>query len=269
MKQPIKMFWSGGRTSWINYGDCLGPALVELLSSRRVVYAGIRSCELITAGSILERYAKNNWRRTATFNFTPLSIWGTGSMHAGGTRILGRVNIVSVRGKATIAKFGLPTDTSMGDPGILVHLLLRQSNLSKKVRWGIIPHLVDFRDARIAQLVDRSHARLIDLSNPDFRSVTEEIASCEFIASSSLHGIIAADALGIPNFRMIVSDKVVGGDWKFNDYASALDNRPLATRKLDASLDLRRMEKDLDFAYRDQVEKLKHAALDAFRRLGL
>jgi hypothetical protein len=26
MARPIKMFWSGGRTRWINYGECIGPA---------------------------------------------------------------------------------------------------------------------------------------------------------------------------------------------------------------------------------------------------
>ncbi len=268
MKQAIRMFWSGGRTGWINYGDRLGPVLVEMLSSRRVVYAGIRSCELLAAGSILDRYAKNRWRRVATLNFTQPSIWGSGTMRREGAETLGHANIVSVRGRATIAKFGLPADTPMGDPGILSHLLLRKPTLPKEARWGIIPHLVDLRDSRISSLTEEARVRVIDLSNPDLADVTEQIAGCELVASSSLHGMIAADSLGIPNFRMVVSGRVVGGDWKFKDYASALD-RPLETRKLDANFRLGQMEKVLDLTYQDRVEQLKQAVMNAFRRLHL
>jgi hypothetical protein len=262
------MFWSGGRTHWINYGDCIGPALVELLSSRKVVYAGIGACELIAAGSILERYAKNKWRRNVTLNFAPLKVWGSGSMHSQGAQPLGRIKIASVRGKGTLEKYGLPIDTPLGDPGILANLLLRSSYVPKRAKWGVIPHLVDIRDERIQHLLDRTPAaKLIDLSNPDLHAATEEIASCELVASSSLHGLISADSLGVPNFRMVVSDGVVGGDWKFEDYASSLGGRHLETRKLDASLDLREMEKHLDFSYAGQVEALKVAVAGAFRKL--
>ena len=36
-------------------------------------------------------------------------------------------------------------------------------------------------------------------------------------ASSSLHGIIIADAYGVPSRRLILSE-LIGGDFKFNDY---------------------------------------------------
>jgi len=35
-----------------------------------------------------------------------------------------------------------------------------------------------------------------------------------------MYGLIAADSLGIPNFRMVLSDKIIGGDYKYNDYYS-------------------------------------------------
>ena len=36
-----------------------------------------------------------------------------------------------------------------------------------------------------------------------------------------MYGLIVADVLYIPNVRMILSDKISGGDYKFNDYYSA------------------------------------------------
>lgn len=35
-----------------------------------------------------------------------------------------------------------------------------------------------------------------------------------------MHGLIVSDSLGIPNIRMVLSDQIVGGDYKFNDYYS-------------------------------------------------
>ena len=47
------------------------------------------------------------------------------------------------------------------------------------------------------------------------------MAQCKCIISSAMHGLIAADSLGIPNVRMILSDKITGGNYKYDDYYSA------------------------------------------------
>jgi pyruvyltransferase len=38
-----------------------------------------------------------------------------------------------------------------------------------------------------------------------------------------LHGLILADAYGVPNVWAKFSDRLVGGDWKFRDYYSVTD----------------------------------------------
>ena len=52
-------------------------------------------------------------------------------------------------------------------------------------------------------------------------NVMREASKCERIISSSLHGIILSDALGIEN-KWEISEKVLGAGFKFRDYASAL-----------------------------------------------
>ena len=59
---------------------------------------------------------------------------------------------------------------------------------------------------------------IIDPVNSNPLKIAELIASCEFIISSSLHGLIAADALNVPNVWMKISNGIIGGNWKFNDY---------------------------------------------------
>ena len=63
------------------------------------------------------------------------------------------------------------------------------------------------------------NAKIIDIQQQPLEFL-QEIAECRAIISSALHGIIAADSLGIPNIRMICGDKIIGGDWKYNDYYS-------------------------------------------------
>ena len=41
-----------------------------------------------------------------------------------------------------------------------------------------------------------------------------------------MHGLVLADALGIPNRRARVSDRLIGGDYKFADYYSVFDVSP-------------------------------------------
>ena len=46
----------------------------------------------------------------------------------------------------------------------------------------------------------------------------DEVCASEKIASSSLHGLICADSYNIPNIWIKISDKILGNDFKFQDY---------------------------------------------------
>ena len=54
----------------------------------------------------------------------------------------------------------------------------------------------------------------------------KDIAQCNHIVSSSLHGIVTAHSLNIPAVWVKLSDKVVGDGYKFRDYFSVYNTEP-------------------------------------------
>ena len=70
---------------------------------------------------------------------------------------------------------------------------------------------------------------MIDICG-DIEEVVEEVVACDCIVSSSLHGIICADAFGVPAFWLQVSDKPKGDGFKYLDYFSSVgrpDSQPI------------------------------------------
>jgi pyruvyltransferase len=63
---------------------------------------------------------------------------------------------------------------------------------------------------------------------PAPKKFVKQIHECEYILSSSLHGIIIADSYGIPAYHIELSDKIIGGQWKFKDYYESV-KRPYGT----------------------------------------
>jgi hypothetical protein len=252
--QPLKLYWSQGKP---NFGDWLSPALCELLSSRSVEHARPNDCDLVAVGSILHR-VKHRW-----FN-RRVHVWGTGFMEEL-SPIKSSHRYQAVRGWRTAQQLRGVEIKTVGDPGLLVDLLLPEfATVAKTAPLGVIPHYKDREDARVTALASQiPGAVVLDVFSEPLEFL-RRAAACEFILSSSLHGLIVADSFGIPNFWISLSDSVRGSGFKFADYYSVfgIENpQPLdLTRALSIGL-----LKELAKAYqRPRLAEIKRELLAAF-----
>jgi hypothetical protein len=213
----LKLYWHGGDTSEINFGDTISPLIVEAVSGRPVRFADLYTCDMIAIGSILDKTIRRQWKRLARLNWRRTVVWGSGSLSPEVVSKHFHLNPLAVRGPKTRDAMSLDRDIPLGDPGLFVNRLC--GTPQKKWRWGIIPHVTDRTlDATLEMAKQTPGATLIDLGDPDIIGTLNKIAACDFIASSSLHGLVTADALGIPNTWLKLSENINGGNWKFHDY---------------------------------------------------
>lgn len=104
------------------------------------------------------------------------------------------------------------------------------------------------------------HSTIID-TEQEPEEFLKKVQECEFILTSSLHGLIIADSFGIPNIRLKITDKIIGGDYKFNDYYTAYG------KKSHFSLDLRTNEPIPTLTHLLEQYPLKKAEIDAKKAL--
>jgi pyruvyltransferase len=208
--RPIRLYWWKHRDTGVqNFGDSLSPALVERISRRRVEYASLEECDLVAIGSLVETVLGTKRTR-------PVHIWGTGFLKNGEAVNDARLLCAAVRGPITRDRLGLRADAPLGDPGLLADLLVDGAS-PKVAALGIVPHYVDLDKPIVDDFRKARGHRVISPLLPvtDF---IRAVGQCDAIVSSSLHGLIVADALSIPNRRIRLSQRVIGGSYKFNDY---------------------------------------------------
>lgn len=197
----MRAFWCISQ----NFGDALTYALIERITGKppEWVESSDDRTHIVGVGSIL------NHANAASV------VWGAGLADmAGGVNAQADVRLV--RGPLSalrVVMCGGREVKRFGDPALLCPRFYDAP--PKTHDLGFIPHYAD-----------QSHwpalagAKLINvLESPE--QVIRSIASCRAIVSSSLHGIIVADAYGIPA-AWLYSPRVGGDGTKFADHFLAV-----------------------------------------------
>lgn len=229
MANQLKVYYTKLR----NMGDQLNELILERCFGYEAVRCSFLDGELCAIGSCLGMYTLHGTapmrmrQRLNGIRKPHVSIWGTGFINYSDSegRFFKRdMDFCAVRGELTRKRVeqmtGRKLDIPTADAGILASEALREP-LKKRYDVGIIPHLCDLRDPKADEMVKvYGNARFISVKDEPME-VIREIARCKCILSSSLHGLIIADSLGIPNLHVVFGDRLLGDGYKFDDYYSA------------------------------------------------
>lgn len=212
-----------------NFGDVLNLYVLQRLLGVNVKKQHRTKANLSAIGSVLEGFLFKKFQLPVILNKKILNIWGSGFIEDvnrkrhPSQKFSRNVNILALRGYLSkqrcenILNKNLD-NIALGDPGLLVSKLIDVSAIKKEHKVGIILHYVD-KNSDLIKNIDLKDYYLINIEwNPI--KIIKEIAKCEVIFSSAMHGLIAADSLGIPNQWIQLSDNVYGKNYKFKDYYS-------------------------------------------------
>lgn len=185
-----------------NFGDNLNYFLIKSISGKEPVLCWNREEQhILGCGSILTEANLNS------------VVWGAGFANAGES-IDPLIDIRLVRGNLT--KEVLQKDVLVGDPALLMPYYYIPTS-EKKHTIGIIPHWKDVEKA-----IDTGY-HVINPLQP-VKELIEELNSCYAIISTSLHGLILADAYNIKNCWFSFGTDIGGDGFKFLDYYSTTEN---------------------------------------------
>jgi len=198
-----------------NFGDELSPYIIHKLSGQKIKYAKPFTLKnlfldllrffkkiifkrkidksliayypfkkvIISIGSILQESTSNS------------IVWGAGL--ADRTINIKGGKFLAVRGPLSqkrLTELNYNPPKIIGDPAILLPIIYQPKRKQELLRTvGIIPHKVDYLDIT-SKIPKDSHNiyKIINLEGTNIEEVIDEITSCQFIFSSSLHGLIVA-----------------------------------------------------------------------------
>jgi len=241
-KSPVKAYW------WRevpNFGDALAPLLLERFADIEVKWDTISHASVASIGSILEHipplwdgYVLGSGK---LFEFTRLHL------HTKTAKIL------AIRGP--LSARGLPGNFALGDPGLLAHELVGPQE--KQWDLGIVPHWQDDDlVSRFTALISAPYTVKVIKPGGDPLMILRQIGACRRIVTSSLHGMVVADAFGGIPRRVEICPAMEndGGDFKFRDYSASIQTPFEVGKMIEAS--------------RFRVEDAQFAIFDAYQALG-
>lgn len=217
----MKVWWWGS-----NFGDKLTEYILTNLGIP-VTWVEPRQAEFFGIGSTVHRIPSRFEGH----------VWGTGTMFAGNPHLtcdhdpdLSSANVLALRGSDTKETLGETREILLADAGLALKAVAKRDKRPRH-RLGVMPH---FDDHHLAGL--HPDALIIDpLSGPEI--IVPALASCARLITSCLHGLVAADALGIESMWAPYSPTPEHAR-KFHDYNSVFkgDLEPMQWRLPDQKL---------------------------------
>jgi len=197
-----------------NWGDALNPVLVQNLAGIEPVWAG----EIVNIAKRPIYYVigsgLGNLRRPSC------EVWGSGFIRYTAKVLRAPQAIHAVRGPLSRGKYlsaGIACPETYGDPALLWPRFYSPPKPRARTRVGLIPHIKDVNEPWLHELRSEPSVKVIDICG-GIEKVVNDVTSCDVILSSTLHGLIVADAYGVPSTWVRFQDELPDRWFKYRDY---------------------------------------------------
>ncbi len=202
-----------------NFGDAVSKRFWKEITTKTITN-DTNNSHYVTIGSVLHFIKHNS------------IVFGAGFISETSKLPVRPASIISVRGPLTREKLitsGIQCPPNYGDPLILMPCIYNISTTINDNIVGIIPHYVDKNNTNMLELKkdlekNRYIVKVIDIEVGDnYGKLINDINSCKYIISSSLHGVIMGIVYKKNTCFLEFSNKVIGGHFKFNDFFKSID----------------------------------------------
>ena len=245
-----------------NFGDMIteqillwmgAPAVINVRNSLRDIGPALAG-----SGSLLQ-----------SLRYRSVVVWGCGFIQDVSERPPARrpVEVLALRGprsKAVADRLGWVTPDVFGDPGVLLPLIYPAP--AKRYEIGVVPH---FGHASYFSGVETDErVRVIDVRQ-SVCAVAAEIAACNIVLSSSLHGLIVAHAYGIPWLWLRMEPELRGEDFKFGDFMEGMRIQAKSRQVKDGRAGyetLRGLAREAEYPREGDVKACQRVLLEALRQ---
>lgn len=194
------------KTDVQNFGDYLANPIWDYMMQYYHLdpdYVSDKTYHVYTVGSII------------MLGYQDACIWGSGLLRSEpeksqwGRNKYRKLDVRCVRGPETMRRLkenGYDVSKCVfGDPGLLMPLIY-QPKEGEKADYVVVRHMSQ-------STADKNQ---VDIMTDDWKSVIDQIYNSRLVISSSLHGIIIAEAYGIP--AILLGPVQFNDYFKYNDY---------------------------------------------------
>ena len=236
---PLKVthwFYLGGK----NFGDSINDWFFSQLTQREYTYTkqykNLKRPHYLGTGSILNMVAKQSLVWGAGFIAQDADLGSHTFARPYNNQVFIRPRkVYAVRGpksRQKLLEMGVSCPEVYGDPLILFPLLYQPTSPVTKRLIGFLPHYSDYRKPeKMAQVefhlkygMRKKHPvkRLRIEVTRNYRKLLDSLAKCEYVVSSTLHGVMMGLVYRKKTVFIQVTDRLNGGVFKFQDFFESL-----------------------------------------------
>ncbi|MBQ6569358.1 MAG: polysaccharide pyruvyl transferase family protein [Clostridia bacterium] len=196
----------GGDRSTENIGDYLSKVVTQHYAPKNKKAAAGSPKTIYAIGSVLG------------FRNQDATVWGSGFLYPNKKYILraklSDLDVRAVRGPKTrqlLQKSGKKCPEVYGDPAILMPLIYMPESREKQYDVGLV---FNYANADFT-VPDNIKAKKINVLTDNYKGFISDICRSRLVISSSLHGIILAEAYGVPAVLLLKDNQ---STFKYEDW---------------------------------------------------